>query len=184
MLSLVIMRSNLLQDPSDNRTIAHELGHLQACCVLGKRIDAIPKYFFEGHDLMMDQLYAGHLGVAGQSFSASIAKAVMSLSPQEAREILDGYSNPGKDPRRMATMERLGLYFVEYTRTRLQGRCIPGMARQLGRVFEGIGEGGTCEQAYRVPASQVVEEIAGLFERTQAQPAKRLEGTRFEYAVE
>jgi hypothetical protein len=81
-------------------------------------------------------------------------------------------------------MESMGVYFVEYMRTRVRGKGIPDMVPKMGRVFELVGRGKTYEQAfgqvYGVSVNQVVSEIVALFERTQANPAERYKGTRFE----
>jgi hypothetical protein len=81
-------------------------------------------------------------------------------------------------------MHRMGVYFVEYMRVRYHGKGIPDMVPKMGRVFEQVGRGKTYEQAFKqtygISVNEAVSEIVDLFKRTEAHPAERIKGTRFE----
>jgi hypothetical protein len=186
-----IIRADLVNDPSGPITCAHELGHMQAFRVLGEKRAGkhlVPLYFIEGHGLIMNRLYADHLRISSPKDWTKNVGTVMSLSPEEASVILtdDSYSNNEKNPDKTFKMESLGVYFVEYMRTRYQGKGIPDMVPKMGRVFELVARGKTYEQAFKqvygVSVNQAVSEIVDLFKRTQANPAERCKGTRFEVA--
>jgi hypothetical protein len=186
------MNLTLLDDGSGPRTCAHELGHAQADRVLHKRSvkHHVPLYFFEGHGLIMNRLYADHLGVSSPLDWQGNVRTVMSMSADKARMILfdNTYSNNEKDPKKTNEMECMGVYFVEYMRTRVQGSGIPDTVPKIGRVFELVGNGKTYghafKEVYGVWASQVASDIVELFKRTEANPAERYKGTRFEVAAQ
>lgn len=177
------MNSSILRDRSGPLTCAHELGHIQAYRVLGKRVDSVPEYFLEGHGLILNRLYADHLRASSPKDWTGNIRTVMSLSPDEARVILTDRSYSRDN---MFKMECMGVYFVEYMRTRVNGRGIPDMVPKMGRVFELVGRGKTYGQAFKqvygVWASDVASEIVDLFKRTQETPTERYKGTRFEAA--
>ena len=87
----------------------------------------------------------------------------------------------------MFEMECMGVYFVEYMRTRHHGKGIPDMVPKMGRVFELVGRGKSYGQAFKqiygVWASVVASDIVELFKRTESNPAERYRGTRFEVAA-
>lgn len=184
--NLFTMRTNLVDDPTGNLTIAHELGHIQAFRVLGQRKHSVPLYFIEGHGLIMNRLYADHLRIPDSGGWVNNLRTIMSLSAKEARIILtdDSYYNNEKDPKKTFKMECMGVYFVEYMRVRYHGKGIQDMVPRMGRVFERVGRGETYEQAfeqtYGISVNQAVSEVVASFERTEAHPAERLKGTRFE----
>lgn len=184
----VTMNASLIGDRSGPLTLAHELGHIQAARVTGKRWKSVPYYFLEGHGLMMNRLYADHLRASSPTDWTGNVRTVMSLSPKEARIILtdNSYSNNEKDVKKTFKMECMGVYFVEYMRTRYQGKGIPDMVPKMARVFELMGRGKTYKKAFKqvygISVDQAVSEIVDLFKRTQANPAERYKGTRFEPA--
>ena len=113
----------------------------------------------------------------------------MSISADEADIIFHHghkYTHNEKDPQKTNRMERLGLYFVEYMRTRFHGNGIPDTVPRMGQVFESVGRGmdykQAFERAYGVSPDQVTAEIVALFKRTEANPVERFKGTRFEKA--
>jgi hypothetical protein len=186
------MNLKLVDDKSGPLTCAHELGHVQASRTVGKRWGkhAIPLYFIEGHGLILNRLYADHLRLTAPKDWAGNVGVVMSMSADEVRIILtdgDRYCNYEKDPDKTNRMEYIGVYFVEYMRTRYGGRGIPDMVPKMGRVFELVGHGMTYgkafKQVYGVSAGQVASEIVALFKRTEANPVERYRETRFEAAA-
>ena len=184
----VTMNASLIGDRSGPLTFAHELGHIQAARVTGKRWKSVPLYFLEGHGLILNRLYSDRLRTSSPTDWTQNVRTVMSLSPNEARIILtdNSFSNNEKDPKKTFKMECMGVYFVEYMRTRVHGSGISDTVPKMGRVFELVGRGMSYGQAFKqvygVWASQVASEIVALFERTQANPAERYKGTRFEPA--
>jgi hypothetical protein len=167
-------------------TCAHELGHIQAFRALGKRVKSVPLYFIEGHGLILNRLYSDHHRLTSPKDWTKNIRTVMSMSPEEARTILtdNSYSNNEKDPKKTFKMECMGVYFVEFMRTRHNGHGIPDMVPKMGRVFELVGQGKSYGQAFKqvygVFASQVAAEIVDLFKRTEGNPTERYRGTRFE----
>ena len=175
------MRTNLLDDESGYRTIAHELGHLQSYRALGKRACAheVPKYFLEGHGNELNRLYAEHLHIIDAKGNAQVAHKIMSLGAEEVRKILtdDAYSKTGD-----FTMECVGFYLVEYLQAPHHGKAIAEVVPRMARVFEAVGKGDAYDVAFRkafgVSIDAVVGDVVALFERTAAHPEERLTGTR------
>lgn len=143
----------LLADGSAPLTCAHELGHAQVDRVLSKAKGRhrVPLYFFEGHGLIMNRLYADRLGISSPTDWKSNVKTVMSMSADKARMIFfdNSYSDNEKDPKKTFEMECVGVYFVEYVRTRLNGRGIPDTVPRMGKVFELVGGGMSYGQAFK-----------------------------------
>ena len=178
------VRMSVFHDPGAGLTFAHELGHLQAARALGK-YDA-PRIFAEGHGLMMNQLYADHIGYDRHKGGTAQVRVVMKMTADEAKALLtdDGYRHigtPAERERKGEYMECLGFYFVEYLRSR---KGITDAVPMMGRVFEQMGQGKTFEQAfaqtYGVSYNKVVSELVAHFKRTEANPAERVKGTRLE----
>ena len=191
---LFIASTAVLKDRSAVGTFAHELGHVQAFRALGpisKTSLKATHYFLEGHGLIMNRLYADHLRISAPEDWTDNVGTVMSMSPNEARIIFadNSYaksSNAKDHAEKVFKMESLGVYFVEYMRTRVHGRGIPDTVPKMGRVFELVGRGKTYGQAFKqvygVWAGDVASEIVALFESTRANPAERYKATRFEPA--
>lgn len=167
------VRMSLIEDPSLDLSFAHELGHIQAFRMLGPRRSEVPDYFLEGHGLLMNWLYAEQLG----RHHFTEAKTIMGLTAEQARNFL----SPDYDKKHTASMERMGLFFVEYLRAR---EGAPEAATKIGRVFELVGQNRTFEQAfakvYGLPLKRAIADVVALFKRTEANPAERLKGTCFE----
>ncbi len=178
------VRTELLDDPHLDLTLAHELGHVQAFRALGDARRP-PIYFLEGHGLMMNQFYADFLGIDRGDGGRRQAKTMLALTVEEAEAILsdDRYHKVGTREERIAKeyrMECMGLFFVEYLRVR---KGIPDAVPKMGRVFEWEGRGQGYEQAfaraYGLSLEEVFSEIIAFFRHTSAHPAERLKGTRF-----
>ncbi len=178
------MRASLVDDPSAPRTLAHELGHVQSYRALGGAAakKQIPDYFFEGHGLILNRLYARHLHVDDPKGWTGQPKMITSISADEVKRVFtdESYLRGEKDPKKSNTIHVMGLYLVEY----LHGRHhVKDVATRMGRVFEEVGRGTSYAAAFGdqmgVPLATVIEEIVDLFSRTASDPAKRLEGTRF-----
>ncbi|HLJ47246.1 MAG TPA: hypothetical protein VKU01_14615 [Bryobacteraceae bacterium] len=179
------VRMGLLDDPNLDLTLAHELGHIQAFRALGSQAKKPPTYFLEGHGLMMNQFYADFLGIDRGEGGHRQAKAMISITADEAEAILsdDRYHRVGPREERIAKeyrMECMGLYFVEYLRVR---KGIPDAVPKMGRVFEWEGRGQGYEQAfaraYGLSLDEAFSEIVAFFRQTAAHPSERLKGTRF-----
>ena len=147
-------------------TIAHELGHVQAFRVLGRY--SVPSYFMEGHGLMMNLLYADHLGLEHHKLLADRTRAFRSFTAEEARAILtnEEYVDAGTDQekgKRIFRMEQMGLFFVEYLRIR---KALPDAVPMMGRVFERVGQGKTYRQAfgetYGISLNRVVSDVCAF----------------------
>jgi len=179
----------VLKDSSAPLTFAHELGHTQAFRVLGEHVNKVPHYFVEGHGLIMNRLYADHLRISSPEDWIGHVRWLMSVSPETVRTIYtdNSFGDPENDPKNCTKMEQMGVYFVEYMRTRVKGKGIPDMVPKMARVFELVGRGKNYGQAFKevygVWASDVASEIVELFQRTESNPAERLKGTRFEVAA-
>ena len=169
------VRMSLIDDPSLVRTFAHELGHIQASRALAGH--SVPRYFLEGHGLMLNQLYSDRLGQDRRVPGAAQVRTMMALTEEEAWTILTDEARSLQEPNTDVT----GLFFVEYLRAR---KKIPDAIPKMGRVFELVGSGRTYAQAfqqtYGFPLWRTVSEIVGFLERTKAHPAERIIGTRYE----
>jgi hypothetical protein len=178
----------LLRDRSGPQTLAHELAHTQAFRVLGRRVQSVPNYFIEGHGLMLDRLYADHLRLSSPKDWIGVVsiQAFMTMSPKTAEIIFTdrNYGDKQKDPKNHFDINSMGVYLVEYMRTRVNGKGIPDTVPKMGRVFEQVGRGKTYEQAFKdvygVSVNQVASQIVELFKCTESNPAERFKGTRFE----
>jgi len=184
--STFTMGVGLLNDPSVDLTLAHELGHIQAHRAIGDPKLFVPQYFREGHGLMMNQLYADYLHVDRHKGGGGQVHGIMSLTAEEAQTILTDetyykVSDPKEHTKKNNKMEYMGLYFIEYLRVR---KNIPDAVPRIGRVFELVGRGKTYEQAfahtYGGSLSKTVSEIVAYFRRTETHPEERILGTRFE----
>lgn len=181
------VRISLVGDSSLDVTMAHELGHIQAFRALKEAKYPVRDYFLEGHGLILNALYAEHIGdIRRGNARRDQAQTVMSMTADEAHTILTNqeFTETGTADERSQKnfrMERLGMYFVEYLRVR---ENFPDAVPMMGRVFElmgdGKGYGQAFAQVYGVTAGHVAEEIVDLFQRTQASPADRVRGTLFE----
>jgi len=174
------VRLDLIDDPNIDGTIAHELGHLQAFRALGEHEKQAPKYFLEGHGLMMNQLYADHLHIDRHRGGGNQVRGIMSITADQARTMLaNEHYRVGSTE--YTVMEYMGLYFVEYLRVR---KGIADAVPMMGRVFEGIGRGRTYEQAfaetYDLSVKKAASEVVAYFKRTEGSPADRIKGTRLE----
>lgn len=178
------VKMGLIGDPSIDRTFAHELGHLQAFRALGKY--SVPRYFLEGHGLMLNQLYSDHLRLDRHVAGAGQVRGIMSITAEEAAAILtdDRYFKVGTTEEKVKKsnkMELMGLFFVEYLRVR---KGIPDAIPKMGRVFESVGRGKTYEKAfaqtYGSSLNRTISEVVAYFKRTEAHPAERIKGTRLE----
>ena len=179
------MRASLVGDPSGPRTLAHELGHIQSYRVLrrARARKEIPDYFFEGHGLILNRLYARHLHVDDPKGWASQLKLIKKLPADEVRMIFTdpSYLHGEKDPKKNNKIHAMGLYFVEY----LHGRHhVKDIATRMGRVFEEVGRGHSYAAAFHdvigVSLDSVISEIVDLFDRTASAPEERFVDTRFE----
>ena len=169
------VRLSLIDDPSLVRTFAHELGHIQELRARGGY--PVPQYFTEGNGLMLNQLYSDYLGQDRRIPGAAQVRTMMALTAEEAWTILTDETKSRQEP----NMECMGLFFVEYLRAR---KKFPDAVPKMGRVFELVGGGKTYaqafEQTYGLPVWRIVFEIVDYLDRTKAQPAERIIGTRYE----
>jgi len=183
---LFVVSTAVLDNPFANGTLAHELAHIQAKRALGKYAEArrVPGYFIEGHGNMLGRAYRDYLRVADHQYDVLKARQVLRMTADEARTILTDDNYVAGDSKRLDKMEALGIFFVEYLRVRLHRTGIPDAVERMGRVFEAVGAGGTYEEAFRLQygssVDRVVSDIVALFQRTAANPAERLRGTRYE----
>lgn len=183
---LFVVSTSVLDDPFANGTLAHELGHIQAKRALGRFSEAglVPRYFIEGHGNSLGRAYRDQLGVARHDYDVRKARQIMKFTAEEARTILTDDSFGKTDKAEMDRMESMGIFFVEYLRT----RCYPGGAANvfagMAGVFESVGRGKTYASAFReqfgATVEQVVSDIVTLVERTASHPAARLKGTHYE----
>lgn len=177
----VTVRLSLINDPSLLSTFAHELGHIQADRTMGSNVSKVPDYYFEGHGLLMNWLYSDHIGRDHRHGAAGQAKTIMTLTPDVAQKLL---TDPDYDQKHITSMERLGLFFVEYLRVRQNA---PDAVTSIRKVFELVGQNRTFEQAfsktYGLPLTRAIQDVVDLFQQTQAHPADRLKGTCFERYV-
>lgn len=182
------LRMSILDSPSLDFTIAHELGHVQMNRALSQSPHGgtIPHYFLEGHGLMMNLLYADSLHHDVQAGATREAKLIMALQPEELQTYLtdDSYyrtGTPKEQADRMFKMECIGVYFVEHLRGQ---KGIADTVPRMGQLFEAVGRGQTYEQAfgrvYGFSLKRAVSELVGEFKRTASHPADRLTGTRYE----
>ncbi len=173
----------VLTDPFSNGTLAHEIAHIQAKRAMGRRSERhlVPRYFIEGHGNCLGRLYRDHLGIAKHDYDAGKARQILGMAAVEAQTILTDDTYGVGDTKRLDRMEALGIFFVEYLRTK---KGLPDAPARMGRVFESVGHGETYAAAFRqqfgASIHQIVDEIVALFARTASSPAERLKGTRYE----
>jgi len=165
------VRLSLIDDPSLLSTFAHELGHIQADRTMGPNRRSVPDYYFEGHGLLMNWLYAEHVGRRLTSGPAQ-AKTLMTLTPDAAQKIL---TDPDYGQKHITSMERLGLFFVEYLRVRQNA---PDAVTSIRKVFEQA-----FSKIYGLRLTRAIQDVVDLIQQTQAHPADRLKGTCFEQYV-
>jgi len=172
------VRLSLIDDPSLLPTFAHELGHIQADRTMGSNVSKVPDYYFEGHGLLMNWLYSGHIGRDHHHFATEQAKTIMKLTPDVVPKLL---TDPDYEQKHISSMERLGFSFIEYLRIR---RNPPDAIAGIREVFELIGRNQTFAQAfsktYHLSLNRAIQDLVDRFQQTQASPADRLKGTCFE----
>ncbi len=183
---LFVTSARLLDDDSANRTLAHELGHIQTFRTLGRHSLKVPVYFLEGHGLSMGGAYRDHLGLSSNKNDTRKARQIASLTANEAKLILttnkNYYISDGKkDRKKEDMMESMGIFFVEYLHVR---GGIPNAVERMGQVFELVGRGKTYEsafkQAYGISLDKIISELTAFMEQTASDPAERLKETRYE----
>ena len=100
-------------------------------------------------------------------------------APKETAERIESWGKEKAE--KMFKMECVGLFLVEHLRTQ---KGIPDAVQRMGQVFEAVGSGLTYEQAfarvYGFSVKRAVAELVANFKRTAANPAGRVEGTRWE----
>jgi len=182
------VRMSLLDTGHIDLTIAHELGHVQMRRAMGKspHRSSVPNYFIEGHGQMMNWNYADYLHMDKEAGARTEVKVIMALAPEELEQILtddkyDRVGTPEEKAKKSFKMECVGLFLMEHLRTQ---KGIPDAVQRMGQVFEAVGSGLTYEQAfarvYGFSVKRAVAELVANFKRTAANPAGRVEGTRWE----
>jgi hypothetical protein len=183
-----VVKMGLLGDPTLDLTIAHEIGHVQAFRTLGSyaEMNVVPTYFLEGHGLMMNQLYADHLGVNRHEGGGKQVRDLMSITAAEAQAVLtdDRYFRVGMPAEKQTKnyhMECMGMFFIEYLRVNKRiSDAVPRMARVFESVARGESYGQAFAESYGVPLDQAIAEVVAFMKRTETHRADRFKGMRFE----
>ena len=183
---LFVVSLAVLDDPLAQGTLAHEIAHIQAARAM--RTDAYgplaPRNFLEGHGNSLGRAYRDHLRIATHSYDKNKARKIMRMPAVKAKLIFtdNSYASAGANQR--DEMEAMGIFFLEYLRTRYHGQGIPDVIPRISRIFELLGRGETFDTAFKrefgEPAGQVISEIVNFMKRTEPDPAERLKGTLYE----
>lgn len=165
-----------------DRLLAHEVTHVQDLRVLKKATRAsIPRYLYEGKALALGNRY--RMAAQDRAGEAARAQWLSKMSADDALVTLKGFRRTGagvKDKQAYAQHQSVGVFFVEFLRTRVAGQrgdVIP----MLARVFEKVGAGGDFDAAFvdelGVPLQTAEESFLTFLKQTQDAPDERLRGT-------
>jgi hypothetical protein len=168
-----VVRDNFLDDKLSEGTLAHELTHIQDARQLkgGK----IPSFISEGRALTNGHNYRRSLGQQSSTYDYQMARSAMRFTGDDANEILEKFHDKGWD------MEAMGVFLVEYMRTKWNGTGVANVHPRLSKMIERISTGIDAETAFAQefgkPFSALQASFTKYLNQTQAEPAVRLQGT-------
>ncbi len=183
--NLFVMPDRVLSrfGPDDADTIAHELTHVQDLRQAGSSVDSIPTYLLEGKAYVVGDAYArGNL-----AHLESVAATLGQLSADDAAWVLRNFRRPEAEqnaPRAVYLGEITGALFVEFLRTRLNGRgdaaALDKLSNATDVVDEGVSFAAAFAREFGVPLSEAERQFVRYIGQTEADPEARLQGTLYD----
>lgn len=181
-----LMATSFLEKERSERTIAHELTHLQDRRHLPKGTK-LPHYLLEGRAIAMGRAFGEKQKVDSKEYDDRLARRIAQVSAAEAKKMLGELAYVAeKKLDRIAPMEAIGFFFLEFVRARPGGTPREGLQPKLAHLVETVGKGSTLEDAWKAEFDETLEAAQGAFfallEKTEGKAAERLKGTVLEKA--
>lgn len=171
--NLFVVRDSYLDDELSEGTLAHELTHIQDARQLkgGK----MPSFISEGRALTNGHNYRISLGQKNSDYDFQMAKSAMNFSSADAEEVLSEFFSTGWK------MEAMGVFLVEYMRTKWNGAGVPDIHPKLSKVIERVSTGIEAEaafaQEFNKPFTALQQSFMKYLDDTKGEPSQRLQGT-------
>ncbi len=179
--NLFVMPDTALKGPAtkeDVDTIAHELTHVQDFREGGKGTDGMPTYILEGRAYVDGDKYAKD--------ASHISPYLGQLTAQDAQAVLKGFRRPAieqKDPEFGFMGEITGALFVEFLRTRLNGKGDADAMSRLSAATTSLSTGTTYDAAFKqqfgVTLASAEQQFVQYIGSTEGNPTARLSGTLY-----
>lgn len=185
-----LIGESFLEKEASERTLAHELTHLQDHRHLVQKGAKLPHYLTEGRAIAMGLGWCGKLGVSTSRYEVAVVKVLAKTTAESARKILR--DDPEKPEKLMDTafkreMEALGFLFVEFVRTKLAEKGVADVEVRLGRVIEAVGQGAKLTEAFEKEIGSSLEAAQDRFLEhvgaTEGKTPERFKGTLLEKAA-
>lgn len=170
--NVFVVEDDYLDNPLSEGTLAHELTHVQD----GRQLRGakLPSFVLEGRALTNGHEYRMALGQDENDYDRQMAESAAGFTSADADAILDEFYDVGWK------MQAMGTFLVEYMRTTWNGRGVPDIHPRLSRMIETMAGGVDVEAAFEtefgVPATALLESFGEFLDRTQNDPAGRLQG--------
>lgn len=164
-------------------TFAHELTHVQDFRLL--RGGKVPTYLIEGRAVANAIAFRRPMGLFPDFKDIDMRRCLLSCTSADVRTVF-GMAPGQRHPADLQfKVESLGCYLLEYLRIRGNhgagfSDIQPRSTHILVDVARGINYDDAFMDAFRLFPSQLTEELANWFDRTQSMPEERLRGTAFE----
>lgn len=176
--SYLVVPEHVLAERSaqDKVTLDHELE--QGLSKSRKKTDQIPTYLLEGCVCLDENRYAKNQNV--------VQRVLGQLRGQDVATVLANFRHERDErpPAFVFVAEITGALMVEYLRTKLDGKGLPDALKRLSKVIEDVGDGKSFHEAVHKQFQKSLVELEKSFiswvTRTEGDPRKRLDGTRFE----
>jgi hypothetical protein len=168
--------------PDDLDTVAHELVHVQDFREAGRRADAIPTYLVEGKAYVLGDRYVGRR----TAHIDNVAAVLGQLSARDAAAVLQNFRHASDEQRNARFVflgEVTGALFVEFLRTRVDGRGRADTLDRLSNATAAVGQGESYAAAFRrefglsLPAAE--QQFLRYLAETEGRPRARLAGTLY-----
>jgi hypothetical protein len=162
----------------DVDTIAHELTHVQDFREGGNGTDTMPTYILEGRAYVDGDKYAKD--------ASQISPYLGQLTAQDAQAVLKGFRHPGdeqKNPEFGFMGEITGALFVEFLRTRLNGKGDADAMSRLSAATTSLNTGTSYDDAFKqqfgVTLASAEQQFVQYIGSTEGNPKARLSGTLY-----
>ncbi len=173
-------------NPDDDDTLAHELGHVQDFREGGRALDKqIPIYLQEGKEYVLGDEYPIALHEDGSDPALPhIAKQVGSVTGDQALDVMQHYRTPDAESdqsRDGFRDETTGALYVEFLATRLNGKGVPDAVSRIAQVISDVGTGAKYDAAFQkqfgMSSADTEKAFVDYVKSTEGKPAERLQGT-------
>jgi hypothetical protein len=171
----VIMADDFLDEERSERTLAHELTHVQDRQHLqGGRL---PHYVLEGRAIVVARAFGKSLEIEPAVYDERLARAVARVTAADARKMLrdEAYLSEAR-MEHVGSMEAVGFFFLEVARVRLEAR-LGNMEARLSRIVDMVGDGTSFEAAWSLEMEETLATTQSAFlthmQRTEGDPAAR-----------